>query len=409
MPSDISKDGPALAGSPALHARLEAATGCLAGGDPAGAIEQLRHAVLEAESAGNMADAVTALRLLAPQLFAAGRHVEARSCLEALVRAVPVDSQAQLQLAMVLDRLGDGAASADALDRCLAADPGNAQALALRAGQHTAAKRHREAAECLLRLSRLQPDNLEARVALAVAMAHCGEREMAAEILASALATDPTFSEARDNLQQLLVELGWASGMPWSPPEELVAEAQYHAAAGRPALQRRTLAQSAERWPDDLASRMSLALFHVAQGDVVEALPHLESCAAQAPLSADEWSAIALARHRKGNTTGFARAIARAMAITPGHPASLKLLAGLHAEQGQWEEARPLLDLVLEQCPWDTDARMHRARCSTFLGDLGPARADYEEVLAVEPDHAVARRNLDVVLEAFADSRPNKA
>jgi tetratricopeptide (TPR) repeat protein len=56
--------------------------------------------------------------------------------------------------------------------------------------------------------------------------------------------------------------------------------------------------------------------------------------------------------------------------------------------------ARDAARQALTLAPHETDIRVLAGRVDTALGDLHAARAHYEQVLAVSPDHAVARNNL---------------
>ncbi len=123
--------------------------------------------------------------------------------------------KAHVQLAAILIERGDYAECERVVRRLLQLDPGNAVGqkqwralLTLQGKQLIQNGKPAEAAEKLGKVVRLQPDNLEARVQLAVALVRAGDNRAAVPVLKTIIDARPEYLPAYSNLSFVLAQLG---------------------------------------------------------------------------------------------------------------------------------------------------------------------------------------------------------
>ncbi|MFO1351707.1 MAG: tetratricopeptide repeat protein, partial [Gammaproteobacteria bacterium] len=84
--------------------------------------------------------------------------------------------------------------------------------------------------------------------------------------------------------------------------------------------------------------------------------------------------------------------IQQAMRLAPYYPAWYLLVIGMiHRNRGQYEQAIPIYEKYVEQCPRNPSMRCSLAGMYALTGRLGEAQAALGEVLKIEPEWTVAR------------------
>ena len=99
----------------------------------------------------------------------------------------------------------------------------------------------------------------------------------------------------------------------------------------------------------------------------------------------NERFASAVEAHRSGDAASARAAYERVLAAQPDHAPALHLLAAVHREQRELDQASALLARALEQAPQFSDARAAAARIARDRGDLEQGIALVDAGLAYDP------------------------
>ncbi|MCB9633174.1 MAG: tetratricopeptide repeat protein [Sandaracinus sp.] len=139
--------------------------------------------------------------------------------------------------------------------------------------------------------------------------------------------------------------------------------------------------------------RANLGLVLLARGDLEGAERELRAALSLDPDFDEAWSGLGVVLDARGQRVEAAEAWERALSIDPGLVAARRNLADTRIRLGQLVEARAqLMRLVqLERGDGLSRATALLAYCELRLGRKITARETAERVLAVEPDHAIAR------------------
>jgi len=97
-------------------------------------------------------------------------------------------------------------------------------------------------------------------------------------------------------------------------------------------------------------------------------------------------------------------AASRALALDAGHRGAAQVLAGVERVTHRFDAALARLARLLRERPEDLDVLLEAAHCCAEAGRLSEAAAFYGGVLALDPDHAVARAHATAVAGAMAQS-----
>jgi TolB-like protein/Tfp pilus assembly protein PilF len=237
----------------------------------------------------------------------------------------------------------------------------------------------------------------------------------AVEEYRAAARLDPSFPAAYARLglaHGLYLVWGWE--FPGTPRESLLA--QGFEAADR-ALQ--LDARSAEGW---MARGYLLYGRYPVTFDSVRVV--FERAIALDPRNAEAHHQFGSALRTMGNDAESEQQLRRALALEPGRPISLQLLAEVQAAQRRFADAKRSLDTAVATDSSYFYALAARARIEAATGDLARARADAEAatrmsagtdslwgpaalaiVEARQGDTAAARAHVDVLRRAFAGAR----
>ncbi|HXG49048.1 MAG TPA: sulfotransferase, partial [Methylomirabilota bacterium] len=140
----------------------------------------------------------------------------------------------------------------------------------------------------------------------------------------------------------------------------LLARANLDVQLGELPAAREALARAVELKPDDVSLLVPLACVSLSVGDV----------------------------------TGFESALGRAMQIAPDDPNVRRAFADANFQCGRWAEAARAYFQLLQTWPDDTGLLLPLGVCLARAGEADAAGEAFRRVLALQPDHALARENL---------------
>ena len=114
-------------------------------------------------------------------------------------------------------------------------------------------------------------------------------------------------------------------------------------------------------------------------------------------------------KHQLGDLEGAAADFAQAESLSPEWHEPLYAQGQLCCAQGDYRRARHLLERAIQLCPGDDEEGQAAAACELGnalrgLGDLRSAMSRYQEALALDPTHAVARFNLGLAYGELGDN-----
>jgi protein O-GlcNAc transferase len=105
-----------------------------------------------------------------------------------------------------------------------------------------------------------------------------------------------------------------------------------------------------------------------------------------------------VAAHRTGNLVQAEKLYRQLLRTDAGYFPALHMLGYLKAQQGQYDEAIPLLHKAVKANPSDVTARAHHAHALMAAQRFDEALAGYDRLLAAQPDNFEALYNRGVIL-----------
>lgn len=339
---------------------------------PESAMETL-DALIAANQGKPQADLYTSLR--ASLRFEQGDRAAAIAEMETLLAAATASDQTRrikTIFARMLDADGDRIRSRALIDDVLTEDPGQGDALLIRAGWRIADDRAAEAVIDLRSALGQSPNDPRLLAMLAEAYLRDGSRDLAADSLAQA---------------------AQASG---SAPEYALRYASFLRAEGRDSLARTVLLDS---WRDNRADPAlldALAGLALSTGDwalATEISATMRGIGNDAYLAAADRldSAILIGQDRIDE--GLALLEARA-AAGPDDARWISLIVQAQIRGGKAEDARRFLDEALTRLPDDRELRHQSAALDMLLDRAVPAIAQYRRLIADNPADDLAVRSL---------------
>jgi tetratricopeptide (TPR) repeat protein len=319
----------------------------------------------------------------------------ARAHLEELFRSNPWDPSIGTWLALVLFESGDKTGATSALEGVFALDPGFEEARRLEADFALRDGRYEEGRWLIQRLLDRNPGDFSLLLSRGICAFHLGRWDEAVSGLEEAAKLKPDNAQLQRNLA--------------------VAREQQRAAA---------MAQVDSHVRAELDQAGELQ----ARGEIREALGRLEALAALRPEWSEIWDSLGSLRYLSGDALGGARDLSHAIRLAPGLPDTQVRLAMAYRDCQRASEAMSVLDQVVVDHPehgaaWrlkgdlELDSSPENARLSyaallrsqpVLLDDLirlavahlqtgrrVEARALFQAILAISPDHAVALKGLE--------------
>jgi tetratricopeptide (TPR) repeat protein len=320
----------------------------------------------------------------------------------------------QARLRFQAEQAEEGFALVDAV---LAGEPGNQDALVLKA--MALARTDPAAARALLDAALASVPTAESQALRRVRLGLLDTRTQAAEIEAELLALARDFPEDSDyvlQLAQLYRQQGkvdqaekvmreFVARRPDDMPARL-GLVQFLAQARGPEVAEETLKQFVQERPDVPQLRQALGRRYEATGRDAEALAIYRELAAEDPKSATGLAArreIAKAAFRAGEVEEGRAAIAAILEDSPDDPDALVLRAGLRYDAGEYDEAIADLRVALRRRPEFQSALLLLGRVYVRSGDVTLATDTYRRLLQVSPGHPEALAELPPLLLARGD------
>lgn len=380
----VERAGP-LDGPPENHVALVDFRRAFRGPDPA---RDTIDALIAANQGQPNADLYTALR--ASLRFEQGDRAPAIAEVEAiLAAAAPSDQTRRIKtlLARMLAADGDRSRSRALIDEVLAEDPGQGEALMLRATWRIADDRAADAVIDLRAALGQTPDDPRLLAMLAEAYLRDGSRDLAADSLAQAAQAAggaPEYAlryaaflreEGRDALAGTVLRDAWRNNR--TDPGLLDALA--------------SLAVETEEWP--LAEEISATLRGLGTDAATAAADQLDSAILVGQDRFDEGLALLEARAAAG----------------PADGRWISLIIQTQVRSGKVEEARRFLDDALARLPEDRALRHRSAALDMMLDRTPSAIAQYRRLLAEDPTDDLAIRSLYSLLRLSGETQEAEA
>lgn len=112
---------------------------------------------------------------------------------------------------------------------------------------------------------------------------------------------------------------------------------------------------------------------------------------------------LAVASHQAGDLRAAAALYNEVLAISPGQPDALRLLAAIHNETGNSSQALSLLDKAISTSPTDPVLHFSRGNILVDIADKSGAVEAFERAISLDPKYSSARLNLGVLLQQLED------
>jgi len=190
--------------------------------------------------------------------------------------------------------------------------------------------------------------------------------------------------------------LPWVHGFKWAAfivPVVWLGVSQSHNAMRR--IERDRLVVDAV--PRSAQARNNLGGSLLVQGQVDEAIEHLQEALRLDPGHAEAHSNLGVALARRGRAADAIEEYRKALSLDPGQTQAYSNLGNALLQQGSVREALEQFDLALAIKPDDLQARTNRAGALFRAGRLDEAIADLERVVRISPGFEAARRNLEII------------
>lgn len=180
------------------------------------------------------------------------------------------------------------------------------------------------------------------------------------------------------------------------------ADAAYARGDQREAL--KYLQQAVALNPEDAELKMTLGSLHYQLGEWRQSFQVFGRLVQAQPNNPDLLVRFAAAAESCEDIETFEASLGRALQLAPEHTDALKLLADLNLKTGRYADAAQVYGRLLKKTPNNIGVLLPLGRCLYEARELDAAAAVFEQVLVLDPSHALARENLEVVLKAQSSS-----
>ena len=296
----------------------------------------------------------------------------------------------------------------DYLNRALALDPENPDALKLLADWSLAHGAYRDAVVTYGKLIDRHPNQVEVFLSIAKCFFGLGDRALTFQSLQHVLQLDPTNAMARDNLVALqsteTPAPGCASSADALPvaAARLLTEADAAYSQGDLAGAGEALNRAVNHAPRSVPLWVCLGNVEFQQNRFIAAFDAYRNACEIDPRNVDALVRLASISLRCENVTAFEENLSRALALDANNAQALCLLADATYSAGQFKEAAVQYERLLDEAPNDPELLLLMANCRYQTGHLPEARDYFERVLDLQPAHASAQANLQVVKQRLA-------
>ena len=271
-------------------------------------------------------------------------------------------------------REGRDAEAANHFEQAVAAEPGNAEHLALLAGACFGAGRLDRAIEAYREAIRLQPGHAGRHNDLGVVLARKGQHDEAAEQYREAIKLRPDFPDAHNNL-------GNAVRLKGRLDEAL--------ACYREALRLRADYPEAH-------NNLGIALRH--KGKQAEAIASYREALRLRPAYPEAHNNLGIALGVQGRHEAAVATFEQALRLKPDYHEARLNLAGALSDLGRFDEAANAYREAIKLRPDDARARKNLGITLSKQNKLDDAVATYREAIKLRPDYADAHNDLGIAL-----------
>jgi predicted O-linked N-acetylglucosamine transferase (SPINDLY family) len=256
-------------------------------------------------------------------LLRAGRVDEAERALKAVAARAPAQARALHNLGVIALQRGDIETSRELIERSLEHDPDHVGYLGNLIAVHRAAERHEDVVLACRRLLALEPDHVDALIALGNALLALGETKQARARFLWALRLDPGASEAMNGLGAAEARDGrhaqaighYRCAVERAPDNPLIhcnlGEAHIRLMRHREAVD--AYREALRLSPDMARAASGLGSALTESGRAGEALELLERAVAAEPESGTHWLRLGIARQRLWQHAAALEAYARCL------------------------------------------------------------------------------------------------
>jgi tetratricopeptide (TPR) repeat protein len=321
----------------------------------------------------DITQAPAATLALADHYLARKNFDSARALLDRLAASPETAAVADVRLAVLDRQLGNADAAYGRLERVLAGNGADLQALLTKSAfllsdrrgdealavAAVAAEKHPEAAAAFFNLGRAQAARFQTSAAIASYQ--------------SALRLNPRAGQTKVEIAKLQLASGGTGG-----GEASVGLAQ------------EALAEE----PENLDARLVLVRGLIARGDLRQADAELKILAARVPNAAAVQVQMGRLLGLRKDTAGARRHFERALELDSGSNEALGGLVAVDLAGGRLAEARARVDNALASRPNDAATIMLGARVSATMGDFDVAEQRLRRVIEIEPGYLPAYGSL---------------
>ncbi|MCF7762498.1 MAG: tetratricopeptide repeat protein [Verrucomicrobia bacterium] len=365
-------------------------------------------------------NAIELLAALGSLHFQLDEMPEAREVLCRLVELAPAEPAKWVQLALTHYQLNEIEDFEKALKRALELDPDHFEALRLLAHMSFKHGNFRDAAQTYGRILKRAPNDVEILSALGVCFFKGGDMDAAGMMFEKVLEVEPGNAIATENLSVIenrsagnsagaLPSVsnpgnegeGGASDEPASKRmervDELLVDADRCATSGDVSGACDRLRKACELEPEthEIHAALGSLLYQLGQWDA--GVASLKRATQLAPNSADYHTRLAISLLSVDSVGEFEEALQKALTLDPSHRPALRLLADLNLRGGNFKDAAHTYHRLLLQTPDDVDVMLPMAVCFYKNGDPQAARMVFNRILTLDPEHAIARENRDLL------------
>jgi tetratricopeptide (TPR) repeat protein len=340
----------------------------------------------------------------ANKLLASGNARGAADAYRQALHLAPNDAQMHYNLSLALDRLGDGPAEIQELQRAVRLDPQLAVAhnqlglLALTAGRQAEAERELKAA------IEINPKYAEALNNLGVLNTQQGKDSEAATFFQQAAQYDPSYSRAFINLGLTLARHGQfaeaekqiRAALQANPadPSAYGALGMVQAKLGRGDDAIASFRKAVELDPQSSEAHLNLGIALVDRFDRAGGLAEFSEAVRLDPKSASAHFNLGRFYFESSNYDDARRELAAANALQPRFANALYFLALVERQSGNVAHSAELLQTLVEIQPAQADAQFLLGQDLEKLGKSAQAIEHWKLALQADPDHSQTLYNL---------------
>lgn len=357
-----------------------------ASGDRAGAIQDLEQALaLEPNS-------LFLLRTLGSLLLEDDKPRDAKHRFQQMLDQQPDYLEGRVMSAIASLKMGRLDEFQAETERVLAIDPCQHDALRWRARVAFDNQNYAEAGQFYARLADSGHGDADALTALGVCLAHGGEWAVAAETFARVQVAHGGGEVARENLEVARRRMGRRGGP--DLPDVLLAEAEADLRAGQTSLACWAWIEALRARPRDDSVRRTLVSVLLEQRWMGAARPHLEELFRSNPWDPSVGTWLALVRFECGDKPAASSALEGVFTLDPGFEEARRLEADFALREGRHEEARWLIQRLLDRHPGDFSLLLSAGICAFHLERWDDAVSWLDAAASIQPGNDQLKRNL---------------